>query len=43
MGDPEGPQMTSQYDAYELHAGQATLHARAHTHKYVRFITCIRQ
>ena len=26
--EPEGPQITSQYGAYELHAGKARLHAR---------------
>ena len=31
--EPEGPQTTSQYGAYALHAGQARLHAR--TQKYV--------
>ena len=39
MAEPEGPKMTSQYGACELHAGQARLHARtrANTHKYVIF------
>jgi hypothetical protein len=40
VAEPERPQMTLQYGAYELHAGQAWLHARtrANTHKYVIFI-----
>ena len=29
--ETEGPQMTSQYGAYELHAGKPRLHARTHT------------
>jgi hypothetical protein len=28
--EKEGPQMTSQYDAYVLRAGLARLHARTH-------------
>jgi hypothetical protein len=28
----EGPQITSQYGAYELHAGEARLHARKRMH-----------
>jgi hypothetical protein len=33
MVEPEGPQMTSQYSAYSLHAGLTKLHAlmRMHT------------
>ena len=30
MAETEGPQMTSQYGSYELNAGLARLHARAH-------------
>jgi hypothetical protein len=44
MVETEGPQMTSQYGVYELHAGYARLHARmrmytpnrAHTHKHTQ-------
>jgi hypothetical protein len=32
----EGPQMTSQYGAYALHAGLATLHACVHMHTPTR-------
>ena len=39
----EGPQMTSQYGAYGLHAGLARLHAHAyapgHPHTHVRMRT----
>jgi hypothetical protein len=50
MVEPEGPQVTSQYGTYALHAGQARVHARTstrartrmqarlHTDKYVIFI-----
>jgi hypothetical protein len=31
---PEGPQVTSQYGAYALHAGVARLHAHAHASGY---------
>ena len=44
--EPEGPQMTSHYGAYALHAGQVRLHermyapghihARARTHRQMR-------
>jgi hypothetical protein len=36
VAQPEGPQITSQYGAYKLHAGQARLHARTrmHTHTH---------
>jgi hypothetical protein len=30
--ETEGSQMTSQYGSYELNAGLARLHARAHAH-----------
>ena len=53
MVEPEGPQMTSQCGPYELHTGQASLHARmgmhtrAHTHThtiiYVIFVSFPRQ
>jgi hypothetical protein len=44
MVETEGPQMTSQYGAYALHAGKARLHARTlmhtrpgtHTHEHTR-------
>ena len=36
MVEPLGPQMTSQYGAYALHAGQATLHTRTCTHPSAR-------
>ena len=32
MVEPEGQQMTSQYGAYALNAGQARLHARVDMH-----------
>jgi hypothetical protein len=32
MVEPEGPQTTSQYGAYALHAGKARLHAGTHMH-----------
>ena len=50
--EPEGPQMTSQYGAYELHDGQARLHSHTlapgrtrapNQHKYVIFIAFLRQ
>ena len=34
MVEPEGPQMTSQYGAYALHAGLAKLHEHAHAHAH---------
>ena len=52
---PEGSQMTSEYGAYDLHAGSARLHARmrmctptlrsasARTHRYVILISFPRQ
>ena len=45
MVKPEGPQMTSQYGAYELHAKKARLriHARTRTHAYthnIHYIYC---
>ena len=34
--ETDGPQMTSKYDAYTLHAGLVRLHARTHTHARAR-------
>ena len=36
MVETEGPQMTSQCGAYELHAGKARLHARTRMHMPTR-------
>ena len=36
MVDSEGPQITSQYGAYELHAGLGRLHAFMSTHTPMR-------
>jgi hypothetical protein len=36
MAKAEGPQMTSQYGAYELHAGLARLHAHICARKYTQ-------
>ena len=36
MVQTEGPQMTSQYDAYALHAGLARVYARMRMHTFTR-------
>jgi hypothetical protein len=39
MVENEGPQITSQYGAYALHAGLARQHARIHMHTATRLGT----
>jgi hypothetical protein len=41
MVETEGPKMTSQHGAYELHAEWARLHACTHAHKHKDTLTFI--
>jgi hypothetical protein len=43
MVETEGPQMTSQYGAYALHAGLSRLHALLHMHTPRRVLCIIPQ